>query len=176
LASAIVALLHRSPGKERTILKRPESFVPDVPFGAEMKRPSGSGQLYEKGGNSYGPAHAQRPDRCGRDAGVVFAGDIVAIEGAPIVWEGSVSNWLPVCDRVLELDARVIVAGRGPVTDPSGVRDRVVVDRDAPKGRRAFGCTRRTPVASDLDLDDARGEQAEVVGQGAVGEVGSLRT
>lgn len=57
------------------------------------------------------------------DAGVVFTGDLLFIEGTPIMWAGPVSNWLEACDRILELNARVLVPGHGPVTDESGVRD-----------------------------------------------------
>ncbi len=57
------------------------------------------------------------------DAGVVFTGDILFIEGTPIMWAGPVSNWLTACDRIIELGARTIVPGHGPVTDESGVRD-----------------------------------------------------
>lgn len=56
------------------------------------------------------------------DAGVVFTGDLLFIEGTPVVW-ASLSNWIAACDRILELDARVLVPGHGPVTDASGVRD-----------------------------------------------------
>ena len=57
------------------------------------------------------------------DAGVVFTGDVLFIGGTPIVWAGPISNWLTACRRILELDARVLVPGHGPVTDHSGVRD-----------------------------------------------------
>jgi glyoxylase-like metal-dependent hydrolase (beta-lactamase superfamily II) len=57
------------------------------------------------------------------DAGVVFTGDVLFIQGTPIVWAGPISNWLAACERILELDARVLVPGHGPVTDHSGVRD-----------------------------------------------------
>lgn len=57
------------------------------------------------------------------DAGAVFTGDLLFIEGTPIMWAGPVSNWLTACERILELDARVLVPGHGPVTDHSGVRD-----------------------------------------------------
>jgi cyclase len=56
------------------------------------------------------------------DAGVIFTGDLLFIDGTPIVW-AEVSNWLAACERILELDARVLVPGHGPVTDVSGVRD-----------------------------------------------------
>ena len=57
------------------------------------------------------------------DAGVVFTGDVLFIGGTPIVWAGPISNWLTACQRILELGARVLVPGHGPVTDHSGVRD-----------------------------------------------------
>jgi len=62
------------------------------------------------------------------DAGVVFAGDILFVNGTPIVWDGPISNWVAACDRILELDANaangsaVIVPGHGPLTDAAGVR------------------------------------------------------
>jgi glyoxylase-like metal-dependent hydrolase (beta-lactamase superfamily II) len=57
------------------------------------------------------------------DAAVVFTGDLLFIEGTPIMWAGPVSNWLRACQRIIDLDARVLVPGHGPVTDNSGVRD-----------------------------------------------------
>lgn len=56
------------------------------------------------------------------DAATVFTGDLLFIDGTPIVW-ADMSNWIAACDRILELDARVLVPGHGPVTDSSGVRD-----------------------------------------------------
>jgi glyoxylase-like metal-dependent hydrolase (beta-lactamase superfamily II) len=57
------------------------------------------------------------------DADAVFTGDILFIEATPMMWAGPVSNWLAACDRIIELGARTIVPGHGPVTDESGVRD-----------------------------------------------------
>lgn len=56
------------------------------------------------------------------DAETVFTGDLLFIDGTPIVW-ASLSNWIAACDRILELNAQVLVPGHGPVTDASGVRD-----------------------------------------------------
>jgi cyclase len=53
---------------------------------------------------------------------VVFSGDILFIDGHPILWEGPVGNWIRACDRILEMDAAVIVPGHGPITDAGGVR------------------------------------------------------
>jgi cyclase len=52
---------------------------------------------------------------------VVFTGDILFVEGTPIVWAGPVSRWIEACDRILALDAAVIVPGHGPITDRRGV-------------------------------------------------------
>jgi glyoxylase-like metal-dependent hydrolase (beta-lactamase superfamily II) len=69
-----------------------------------------------------GPAHTQGDilvhlpqDR------VVFTGDILFINGHPIVWAGPVSNWIKACDRIMEMDVDVIVPGHGPITDKQGV-------------------------------------------------------
>ncbi|HEY5107889.1 MAG TPA: MBL fold metallo-hydrolase [Caulobacteraceae bacterium] len=54
--------------------------------------------------------------------GVVFTGDILFIDGTPIMWAGPVGNWLKACDLIVALDPRVIVPGHGPITDIAGVR------------------------------------------------------
>jgi cyclase len=53
---------------------------------------------------------------------VVFTGDILFIESHPIVWEGPVSNWIAACDKLLALDADVVVPGHGPLTTRAGVQ------------------------------------------------------
>jgi glyoxylase-like metal-dependent hydrolase (beta-lactamase superfamily II) len=53
---------------------------------------------------------------------IVFTGDILFVEGHPIVWAGPVQNWIDACDHILTLDAEAIVPGHGPVTDARGVR------------------------------------------------------
>ncbi len=57
------------------------------------------------------------------DDGVVFTGDILFHGAHPIVWAGPVANWIAACDRVLELDASVIVPGHGPLAAPSAMAD-----------------------------------------------------
>ncbi len=68
-----------------------------------------------------GPAHT-RGDVIAHvpDARAVFTGDILFVEGTPIVWEGPVANWIAACDRILALDADLIVPGHGPITDRRG--------------------------------------------------------
>jgi glyoxylase-like metal-dependent hydrolase (beta-lactamase superfamily II) len=57
------------------------------------------------------------------DANSVFTGDILFIEGTPIIWAGPVSNWLAACDLIEALDPAHIVPGHGPLADLSGVRE-----------------------------------------------------
>jgi cyclase len=57
------------------------------------------------------------------DASTVFTGDILFIEGTPIIWAGPVSNWLAACDLIEALDPVHIVPGHGPLTDIAGVRE-----------------------------------------------------
>lgn len=52
---------------------------------------------------------------------VLFAGDILFIDGHPILWEGPVGNWIQALDRILAMDLEVIVPGHGPITDKRGV-------------------------------------------------------
>jgi glyoxylase-like metal-dependent hydrolase (beta-lactamase superfamily II) len=51
---------------------------------------------------------------------VVFTGDILFVDGTPIVWQGPVSNWIRACELLLGLDAEAIVPGHGPITDRRG--------------------------------------------------------
>jgi len=54
---------------------------------------------------------------------VVFTGDILFINGTPLMWEGPVSNWIKACDLMLEMDAETFVPGHGPITDKKGVEE-----------------------------------------------------
>jgi glyoxylase-like metal-dependent hydrolase (beta-lactamase superfamily II) len=73
---------------------------------------------------------------------VVYAGDILFIDGTPIAWAGPVSNWIKACDRIINLDVEAIVPGHGPITDKAGVKRMreylVYVDAEARK-RQAAG-------------------------------------
>ena len=52
----------------------------------------------------------------------VFTGDILFIDGTPLMWAGPVSNWINACDKICAMDVDVIVPGHGPITDKHGVR------------------------------------------------------
>ncbi len=53
---------------------------------------------------------------------VMFTGDMLFINGHPIIWAGPVANWIKACQLMLDLDVETIVPGHGPITDKSGVR------------------------------------------------------
>jgi len=63
-----------------------------------------------------GPAHT-RGDVIAYvpDARVVFTGDLLFAGSHPIAWEGPIEGWIAACDRILALDADVLVPGHGPV-------------------------------------------------------------
>jgi glyoxylase-like metal-dependent hydrolase (beta-lactamase superfamily II) len=93
--------------------------APDTTFTGETSRMVGSKRvdLIE-----VGPAHT------GGDALVyvpddktLFTGDILFIDGHPIMWAGPVENWIAACDAILDMDVETIVPGHGPVTDKNGV-------------------------------------------------------
>lgn len=69
-----------------------------------------------------GPAHTRGDvlvhspaDRC------VFTGDILFIEGTPVMWQGPVANWIKACRLIEAMDVDHIVPGHGPITDRHGV-------------------------------------------------------
>ena len=90
------------------------------------------------------------------DANVVFTGDLLFIDGTPIMWAGPVQNWLDACDRILEFGARTLVPGHGPVTDDSGVRDvqrYLTYVRDEARKRFDAGMS-AADAADDIDISD----------------------
>lgn len=52
----------------------------------------------------------------------VFTGDILFVDGHPVIWAGPVGNWIRACDTILGWDVETVVPGHGPITDKSGVR------------------------------------------------------
>lgn len=89
------------------------------------------------------------------DAELVFTGDLLFIDGTPVVW-ASLSNWIVACDRILELGANVLVPGHGPVTDASGVRDvrrYLCYIRDAARERFEAGMGVREAI-DDIDISE----------------------
>ncbi len=56
------------------------------------------------------------------DDKIIYTGDILFIDGTPVIWSGPISNWIKACDYILSLDVDVIVPGHGPITDKNGVK------------------------------------------------------
>ncbi len=51
----------------------------------------------------------------------IFTGDILFIDGTPLMWNGPIANWIKACDLMLSLDLETVVPGHGPITDKRGV-------------------------------------------------------
>jgi len=90
------------------------------------------------------------------DEQVIYTGDILFIDGTPIMWAGPVSNWIRACNRIIELAPAAIVPGHGPLTDTAGVRAMrdylVYIDAEARK-RYDAGMSPRD-AAFDIALGD----------------------
>jgi len=56
------------------------------------------------------------------DAKTIYTGDILFIDCTPIMWAGPVANWIEACDKIIAMNAEIIVPGHGPITDNAGVR------------------------------------------------------
>jgi glyoxylase-like metal-dependent hydrolase (beta-lactamase superfamily II) len=67
---------------------------------------------------TVGPAHT-RGDILVHvpDDRTVFTGDILFVEGHPIIWEGPVQNWIDALRLIEEMDVETVVPGHGPITD-----------------------------------------------------------
>lgn len=53
---------------------------------------------------------------------LAFAGDLLFIDGHPVIWAGPIGNWIAACDRMLGWDLETVVPGHGPITDKNGIR------------------------------------------------------
>ena len=87
---------------------------------------------------------------------LMFTGDILFIEGHPILWAGPVGNWIGACDHMLGLDLETIVPGHGPITDHRGVRavrDYLVYVRDEARKRFDAGLS-VYDAAMDISMTD----------------------
>lgn len=85
---------------------------------------------------------------------VVYTGDILFIDGTPVMWAGPVRNWIAACDRILAMDVESIVPGHGPVTDKAGaraMRDYLAYIEAETRKRHATGMT-SWDIAQDIAL------------------------
>ncbi len=90
------------------------------------------------------------------DDELIYTGDILFIEGHPILWVGPVGNWIDACDYMLGLPVATVVPGHGPITDKRGVqavRDYLVYIRDEAKRRYDAGLS-AFDAAMDISLVD----------------------
>ena len=87
---------------------------------------------------------------------LVYTGDILFIEGHPILWVGPVANWIDACDSMLAAPVDVVVPGHGPITDKNGVRavrDYLVYVRAEARARYEAGLS-VYDAAMDISLAD----------------------
>lgn len=81
--------------------------------------------------------------------GVVYTGDILFVDGTPIMWAGPVENWIRACDQIIARDVDVVVPGHGPITDRAGVavmRDYLVFVNEEARRRHAAGLSAEEAV------------------------------
>ena len=90
------------------------------------------------------------------DDRVIFTGDILFIDGTPILWEGPVDNWIRACERIEAMDVDLVVPGHGPVTDRRGaraVREYLAYIRDEARTRFDAGMS-ANDAARDISLGE----------------------
>jgi cyclase len=96
-----------------------EKTLPTATFEGRLERRVGDKrvELIE-----VGPAHT-RGDVLVHVPGdrTIFTGDILFIEGHPIIWAGPVGNWIDACRLIEATDVETVVPGHGPITDKRGV-------------------------------------------------------
>jgi glyoxylase-like metal-dependent hydrolase (beta-lactamase superfamily II) len=84
----------------------------------------------------------------------VFTGDILFIEGTPVMWQGPVANWIKACRLIEAMDVEHIVPGHGPLTDKRGVirvREYLEYVRDQARTRYDAGMG-AFEAAKDIEL------------------------
>jgi glyoxylase-like metal-dependent hydrolase (beta-lactamase superfamily II) len=86
----------------------------------------------------------------------VYTGDILFIDGTPIMWAGPVARWIDACRRIEAMDVDTVVPGHGPITDRRGaaaVRGYLEYVRDEARKRYDAGLD-AFDAAKDIALDD----------------------
>jgi len=97
----------------------------------------------------------------------VFTGDILFIEGTPIMWAGPIARWIAACDAILAMRPEIVVPGHGPVTDCRGVeavKHYLEYVRDETRRRYDAGLS-AFEAAADIELGDfdAWGDRERIV-------------
>ena len=128
--------------------------LPTLTFEHELTRTVGSKTMRLM---HVGPAHTPGDILAYVPADkTVFTGDILFIEGHPIMWEGPVGNWIDACDKIMALDIETVVPGHGPITDKRGVkavRDYLIYVRDEARKRFDAGLS-AFEAAQDINMSD----------------------
>jgi glyoxylase-like metal-dependent hydrolase (beta-lactamase superfamily II) len=131
-----------------------EKTLPTTTFEGRLERRVGDKrvELIE-----VGPAHT-RGDVLVHVPGdrTIFTGDILFIEGHPIIWAGPVSNWIEACRRIEATDVETVVPGHGPITDKRGVAAvREYLEYVAAEARARYDAGMDAfEAARDIALDD----------------------
>ena len=130
---------------------------PGTTFKGRLTRTVGAKQVHLI---EVGPAHT------GGDALVhvpadraLFTGDILFVDGTPILWVGPVGNWIKACEMIEAMDVETIVPGHGPITDKNGVarvRHYLTYIHDEAKKRYDAGIP-AFEAARSIALDDFAG-------------------
>lgn len=86
--------------------------------------------------------------------GIVFAADLLFINGTPIAWTGPIREFIAVLDRLAALDADTYVPGHGPVTPTAGIGQvreyfEFVLDQGRPRLEKGMSLIE---AALDMDL------------------------
>lgn len=95
--------------------------TPTVTFEQRLERTVGDTRVEMV---EVGPAHTEGdvlvhvPERS-----TVFTGDILFVEGHPILWAGSIPDLLGAFDLIESWTPETIVPGHGPITDLAGLRE-----------------------------------------------------
>jgi len=93
------------------------------------------------------------------DDRVIFTGDILFIEGTPIMWAGPVQRWIDACRLIEGLEVDIVVPGHGPITDRRGaatMRGYLEYVRDEARARYDAGIP-AAEAARDVDLREFEG-------------------
>lgn len=131
-------------------INRPD---PDTTFTGELTRTVGDTtvNLVE-----VGPAHTggdvlvHVPGRS-----TVYTGDILFVEGHPILWAGSIPDLLDALDQIVAWNPETIVPGHGPITDLAGVAEiRSYFEYCHAEARRCYDAGMDiATAAADVSLD-----------------------
>lgn len=131
-----------------------EQRLPTRTFDGELELEVGSKRVQLK---QVGPAHTAGDVLVWvPDEQLAFTGDILFIEGHPILWAGPVQNWIDACNHLIDLQPRTVVPGHGPITDVRGVRavrDYLEYIRDQARARYDAGMP-ALEAARDISLGD----------------------